>query len=80
MNYRNKWIVGFGTLPFVVCSILLGAVVPYVHITVIALVAFFISTISYQKLIATAPLGKQKFRFSMFFIFPIITTFGVMYI
>jgi len=80
MDYSNKWIVGFGTLPFIVCCILLGSVVPNIHIAVIALFSFVVSTISYQKLIAAAPKNKQKLRFALFIILPIITVFGVMYI
>jgi hypothetical protein len=80
MDYTKKWVIGFGTLPFIVCSILLGSLVPNIQVAFIALLSYFISTIFYQKLIATAPQDKQKLRFGVFFILPIIISIGVMYI
>jgi len=80
MDYTKKWVIGFGTLPFIVCSILLGSSVPDIHVAFIALLSYFVSTICYKRLIATAPQDKQQLRFGVFFILPIIISIGVMYI
>lgn len=80
MNYANKLLTGIGTLPFIVCSILLGSFSQSVHVSVIALLAFLISTISYQKLVVSAPKVKQGHRFTLFFTLPIIFSCSVMYI
>jgi len=80
MDYTKKWVVGFGTLPFIICSILLGALIVNVHIALIALLSYLVSTTCYQKLIVAAPKNEQKLRFGVFFILPIILSFGVMYI
>ena len=80
MDYSNKWAIGFGTIPFLVCSILFGSIVPNIHVAFVVLISYFISTICYQKLIVAAPKDKQKLRFGVFFILPIIASCGVMYI
>jgi len=66
MDYPKKWVVGFGTLPFIICSILLGALIVNVHIALIALLSYLVSTTCYQKLIVAAPKNEQKLRFGVF--------------
>jgi len=80
MDYENKWVIGFGTIPYIVISYTFFSFIPNVPVAFLAVASFIISTIGYQKLIIASPKYKQRNRFWLFFTSPIIITIGLMYV
>jgi hypothetical protein len=80
MDYGNKWVIGFGTMPYIVISYTFFSFIPNLPVVILAIASFIISTICYQKLILTASKSKQCNRFWLFFTSPIIIIIGLMYV
>ncbi len=71
---------GLGTLPLMLFSILFLSFLPLVLGFIVVLATLIFGTLAYNYLVAREGLANQGYRFVLFFTFPILLCFAVMYI
>lgn len=79
MDYSSKWLVGLGTVPYIIISLILFGTMGNWGFLLTGLI-FVVSTKVYEILIIKAHKPKQVGRFIAFFVMPFILLVGASYV